>query len=662
VGEQPTRDGAGNRGVPGRTRRSRSGENPTAEPVTVEQLLARQGSAVGRRRAARRVEEPAPRRLAEERPEELSRESQPSVRAGLPPVPGAAGGAGRRAGLPPVPGAAARPAPPTVKPPVPSTDRPASWAPDSRPSRRSGPVPPLPGRAPLPGAPAVDRPSGRRPRGPQRTPMSPGRRRLLRAVLALGAIVGVVLLYHLGLYFYVDQKIDRVDALATDGPEVLAPALQAGAVNYLVVGSGVPGQEGPASVATLLASVSPDRDQAALVSFPPTALVDTPACRTPDGSVRNPATEAFATSLLEGGPSCMVRAVQQLSGLRVDHYLSVDLARLPGMIDALGGVPVCVTPTVATEAAAEPLPAGLTQLSGDAASGYLQPGGSGSDVTGAAVAERAQRLLTSTLRAAMSMGTLADPVTLTTFLNRAADALTVDAQTTLGDLRVLAGSLGDLSGEAVQRAQLPVAKVGYVPAGTEDAYVLLDRGATRSLFDALIEGNGVPEELVTVEEPVADAGNAGTGDAAAGDATAAEAPAEQPAPAADGPTVAPTEVTVDVLNGTGTTGLGATVADLLRAQGFTVGDVGNEAGTVNETVVRHGPGVVEQARTVAAAVPGAVLQPSDSIGETVQLVIGPGYSTVVPVTVAAPAAPQPTSEAAATTSATPEPQAAAASC
>ena len=41
---------------------------------------------------------------------------------------------------------------------------------------------------------------------------------------------------------------------------------------------------------------------------------------------------------------------------------------------------------------------------------------------------------------------------------------------------------------------------------------------------------------------------------------------------------------------------------------------------------------------MAAAVPGAVLQPSDSIGDTVQLVIGPGYSTVVPVTVGAPGA------------------------
>ena len=448
--------------------------------------------------------------------------------------------------------------------------------------------------------------------------------------MALAAVIGVVVLYHLGLYFYVDQKIDRVDALATDGPEVLAPGLQAGAENYLVVGSGIPGQDGAASVATLLASVSADGDRAVLVSFPPTALVDTPECRTPDGSLRSPVTEAFASSLLDGGPSCMVRAVQQLSGLRVDHYLDVDLARLPGMVDALGGVPVCVIPSAATDAAARPLPGGLSRLTGDAAAGYLQPGDAGSDVTGAAVAERAQRLLTSTLRAAMSFGTVADPLTLTRFLNRAADALTVDEQTTLGDLRALAGSLGDLSGDAVQRAGLPVAQVGYVPAGTDQAYVLLDRTGTRAVFDAMIEGSPVPEELTAGgDEPAAD--------------STAEDPAPVPTPAAppvapEGPTVPPTAVAVDVLNGTATTGLAATVADLLRAQGFTVGAVGNEPGTVSESVVRYGPNVLEQARTVAAAVPGSVLQPSDSIGDAVQLVIGPGYSTVVPVTVGAPAA------------------------
>jgi LCP family protein required for cell wall assembly len=465
----------------------------------------------------------------------------------------------------------------------------------------------------------------------------------------------VVVLYHLGLYFYVDQKIDRVAALATDGPEVLAPGLQAGADNYLVVGSGIPGQDGAASVATLLASVSADGSRAVLVSFPPTALVDTPECRKPDGALRSPVTEAFASSLLKGGPSCMVRAVQQLSGLRVDHYLDVDLNRLPGMIDALGGVPVCVIPSAATAAAARPLPDGLSTLTGPAATSYLRPGDTGSDVTGAAVAERAQRLLTSTLRAAMSKGTIADPLTLTRFLNRAADALTVDDQTTLGDLRLLAVSLGDLSGDAVQRAALPVAQVGYVPAGTDQAYVLLDRARARTLFDAMIEGKPVPSELTTgSNDPAAD--------------SAAEAPAEGPAPApgdapaesaapapADAATVPPSAVSLDVLNGTGTTGLAGTVADLLRGQGFTVGSVGNEPGTVNESVVRYGPNVLEQARTVAAAVPGSVLQPSDSIGDTVQLVIGPGYSTVVPVQISASPADGAVPDAAAPSTSAPAP-------
>jgi hypothetical protein len=230
----------------------------------------------------------------------------------------------------------------------------------------------------------------------------------------------------------------------------------------------------------------------------------------------------------------------------------------------------------------------------------------------------------------MSTSTLVDPLTLNRFLNRAAEAVTVDQQTTLGDLRVLAGSLGDLSGDAVQRASLPVAQVGYVPAGTDQAYVLLDGAGTRSLFDAVIEGTRVPEEFtIGPQEPAAPADEAPAGDAP---------PTAAAAPAADTLTVPPSAVAVDVLNGTGTTGLAGTVAELMRAQGFTVGTVGNEAGTVNESVVRYGPNSLEQARTVAAAVPGAVLQPSDSIGDAVQLVIGPGYSTVVPVTIGAVAA------------------------
>ncbi|WP_240619445.1 LCP family protein [Blastococcus sp. TF02-8] len=638
--------------------------------MTVEQLLARQGDGVGRRRASRRAVEPEPQPQAPVRRAPAGRasglpparpEEPPAVRAGLPPVPGAgrpAGGA--QPGLPPVPGAQAGfpPVPPAPQVPGPADQLPVPavqaglppvpgsaaslWAPADRPSRRSGPIPPLPGLA-VPPAPATP-PVQRRTRAKDRPPPSPGRRRAVRVVTALAALLGVVVLYHLALYFYVDQRIDRVDALATDGPEVLAPELQDAADTYLVVGTGVPGQTGAASVATLVASVSADGDRAVLVSVPPTALVDTPVCRTPDGDLRNPVTEAFASSLLDGGPACMVRAIQQLSGLRIDHYLGVDLAGLPTMVDALGGVPVCIVPTEATAAAAQPPPPGPSQLSGEAASGFLEPGDTGTDVTGAAVAERAQRLLTSTLRAAMSGGTLLDPVTLARFLNRASDSLTVDEQTTLGDLRVLASSLGDLSGDAVQRAGLPVAQVGYVPAGSDDAFVVLDRPATRALFDEVIDGTRLPAEVLEAQRAAQ---------------TAASQAAEAPQPAPEQPTgpapltVAPGAITVDVLNGTGTTGLAGTVAEALRGQGFGVGTVGNEEGTVNETVVRFGPGAEEQARTVAAAVPNSVLRPSDAVGAAVQLVIGPGYSSVVPVQVGAPVAADPGPE---TTPADPQPE------
>ncbi|WP_448626682.1 LCP family protein [Geodermatophilus sp. URMC 64] len=659
MGDQPTRGNAGDRRVPGRSRAR--ADQPGSQPITVEQLLARQGGpATGRRRAVRRGE-PEPRGEGEGRgqtPRPKAPDAPPAgTRGGMPPVPGAPASSpppppssttpppGRRSSLPPVPDARSRPSGPVPPlPPARPTAAPAEFPPPDlppgvRPSRPVAPLPPLPGRRP----PKQETPKRERPvagfahRAAQRATATPRRRRTTRVVLAVVAVVALVALYHLGLYVYVDRSIGRVDALATDGPEVLAPQLQADTENYLVVGTGVPGEEGPASVATLIASVSGDEERAVLVSVPPTAFVDTPACRTSDGELRQPTSEAFAASLLDGGPACLVRAVQQLSGLRVDHYLAVDLARLPAMVDALGGISMCVPDSPAVAAAAEPLPPGANDLSDAQITGYLTPGDAGSDVTGAAVAERAQLLLTATLRRAMSSGTLLNTVTLTRFLSRATDALTVDEQTTLGDLRGLAGALGSLPDGAVQRAGLPVAQVGYVPAGTDQAYVLLDAEGTRSLFDTVIDRTELPEG---VGDDAAAADPTGEPQETAAPAASAEAEAPAAAPGPEPLTAAPNTITVDVLNGTGTTGLAAQVADLVRAQGFGVGTVGNEPGTVSQTLVRFGPAAQEQARTVAAAVPGAVLQPSDSIGNAVQLVIGPGYTGVVPVQIGAPAAPE----------------------
>jgi LCP family protein required for cell wall assembly len=399
-------------------------------------------------------------------------------------------------------------------------------------------------------------------------------------------------------------------------------------------------------VSTLIVHVSAAGDHAVLVTVPPTALTDTPACRAGDGSVREPVTEPFAGALLDGGPSCLVRSVQQLSGLRIDHYLGLDLASVPGMVDALDGVAVCLPGGVTTDSAGLELPPGSSDLSGRQVTGYLSAGTTGADVTGTTAAEREQVVLGSTLRSALSAGTLANPLTLTRFLSRASDVFTIDADTTVGDVRALGTILDDLPADAVQRATVPVSRIGYVPVGTDRAAVLVDGTAARALFDAVIDKGRLP----ATQPSTAESGATGPSPAdpgAAGNAAAAPLPAPalaDPVPAGTTVTVPPAGVTVDVLDATGA-GRGGPMAQALAGAGFRTGVVGTEPAAVDQTVIRYGPRSLEPARTVAAAVPGAVLTETDAVGGAVQLVLGPAEATVTPVAVGAPvpveAAPAP---------------------
>jgi hypothetical protein len=50
-------------------------------------------------------------------------------------------------------------------------------------------------------------------------------------------------------------------------------------------------------------------------------------------------------------------------------------------------------------------------------------------------------------------------------------------------------------------------------------------------------------------------------------------------------------------------------------------------------VVRYAPSRIEAARTLAASVPGAVLQEDSSLGRTLTLVVGSTYRTATPVSV-----------------------------
>ena len=129
-------------------------------------------------------------------------------------------------------------------------------------------------------------------------------------------------------------------------------------------------------------------------------------------------------------------------------------------------------------------------------------------------------------------------------------------------------------------------------------------------------------------------------------------PAATPAPA--GPIiVAAEDVRVRLLDASGDPALGQRAATELAAAGFEVVEGPTVVGSGGETTVRHGPEKADSARTLAAAVAGARLEPVQSLGAVLDLVVGADYPGARPVAVtpqggaaggAAPPAPRTAAE------------------
>ena len=218
--------------------------------------------------------------------------------------------------------------------------RPEPWRPESRrpePRRpepwRSAPSagepfpPPRPEPAPRP-APAP------RPVPPGQAP-PPRRRRRLRPLRWI-AVVLVLLIVLVAaraalLWHKVNAGVGRVNALSgaadTDGE------------TWLIVGSDARSSGGPVQDETegaradsiMLLHKAPN-GKAALISLPRDTYVEIPD----EGGDKINAAYSY------GGPELLVRTVEELSGLTVDHYVEVGMGGVQEMVDAVDGVEVCL--------------------------------------------------------------------------------------------------------------------------------------------------------------------------------------------------------------------------------------------------------------------------------------------------------------------------------
>ncbi|MCS0606064.1 LCP family protein [Streptomyces sp. LP11] len=97
----------------------------------------------------------------------------------------------------------------------------------------------------------------------------------------------------------------------------------------------------------MLIHLSADRESAAMISIPRDTRVDIPKCTDPDTGKVYPATnDIINVSLARGGAGCTLATWENLTGVYIDHWMTIDFAGVVRMADAIGGVEVCVKQNV----------------------------------------------------------------------------------------------------------------------------------------------------------------------------------------------------------------------------------------------------------------------------------------------------------------------------
>jgi LCP family protein required for cell wall assembly len=200
------------------------------------------------------------------------------------------------------------------------------------------------------------------------------RRRRRRILTGLGVAVLLVLLLIGGGAWYLTERyagnVERIgdvfdDIPADSRPAPAEPAAGGDPVTFLLVGSDSrePTADGEApsgrSDAIMIARVTGDRERAQVISIPRDSWVEIPGY----GLNKINASYAF------GGPTLLIQTVEQLTGVRIDHFVAIDFEGLAEVTDALGGVEVQVAET--TTNGGHTFEAGRNLITGEEVRWYL---------------------------------------------------------------------------------------------------------------------------------------------------------------------------------------------------------------------------------------------------------------------------------------------------
>ncbi|MEP9381222.1 LCP family protein [Nocardioides sp. KR10-350] len=283
--------------------------------------------------------------------------------------------------------------------------------------------------------------------------LAANRRTVLKTVtvtlVVLALVTGLAVFF---LYRHLDGNLRRGQDIDHLVPEAQRKAGQSDQpLNILLLGTdsrncdgcGIDKESGEGgSDTTILLHVAADRKSAYGVSIPRDALVRRPACTTEAGDeIPGSRAAMWNAAYALGGAGCTAKQVELLTGLHIDHYIALDFAGFKGMVNAIGGVTVCIPEEVDDSAHNIHLPAGTHNLKDQQALNYVRERYStpNSDL---GRMKRQQYFIAQMINKVVSAGMLTRPDRLYRFANELTQSITTDVDH-VSDLVDLATQLKD---------------------------------------------------------------------------------------------------------------------------------------------------------------------------------------------------------------------------
>ncbi len=468
-----------------------------------------------------------------------------------------------------------------------------------------------------------DHPAGRRRRRGPHSAGRPGRRRLSglkKVAYGIAAFLTVlVVVAGLGAYLVYRHLTGNIKVVSVSG---LTHRSVYGAQNVLLLGSQTRKGQGKGfgrnpslntsnSDNLLLVHLDPTHTHALILSIPRDTIVYEPGCKArPSVGVGTwgPYQAAIIDGAMNiGGPTCAVKTVRDFTGVKLDHFVMFDFNSFRAMVDAIGGVEVCVPRGGYRDRwSGLHLSGGKHLLTYNQALAYVRTrhgvtaqGDAGGDLPRI---ELQQAFISSAIQKVNSQGILSNSLQLLKIADTATKALTVDqGLNSVSKLLGLAKSLIHLSAKHVTLLTMPTVPD---PNPAQSGRLLPEQPQDDVIFQMIMGGRQWHRSL---------------------------------------PTLPPGKVQVKVLNGTGIGGLAGRTAARLRKLGFHVVGVSNAVPTSTTTVTYSGIAQADGAYTLMTRLKGTpagqnlLAEPAPQAGTPgpVSLVLGTDFAGVRP-----PPAPQ----------------------